>query len=155
MSRNSKLKSLQKNTKLRLALTGFTLLVLVYLFQNLFDSQYYQGAKPYRPLRIDQTPPHYGLYYLGKGLRVILNDLGMVMIIRSLISNKNAQSWAWWTMGISALLLFPAFIIGHYFWGPAHPVVLGFLHRLTLHPLLMIALLVYLLAGSHRQKPRK
>ena len=93
-------------------------------------------------------------FVINKTLRMVVNDLLCLVIIRAWFADERATRLAWWVFGFELVVLLPVYLtVKLWLEGPTELSVpwLQQLHRLIINPLLMGLLMVALLYQSDRK----
>lgn len=86
-------------------------------------------------------------FVINKTLRMVVNDLLCLVIIRAWFADERATRLAWWVFGFELVVLLPVYLtIKLWLEGPTELSVpwLQQVHRLVVNPMLMILLIVSL-----------
>ena len=93
-------------------------------------------------------------FVINKTLRMVVNDLLCLVIIRAWFADERITWLAWWVFGFELVVLLPLYLtVKLWLEGPTELSVpwLQQLHRLIINPLLMGLLMVALLYQSDRK----
>jgi len=78
---------------------------------------------------------------LNKVLRYLVNDMAALGIIYALFAKPSYVRLGWWIMWFGLGFLLPLYYMGLWLLPPSQHIVLSYLHRLVMNPVLLMLLI--------------